>query len=321
MVTAGKPIASLRWWIGGLLFASTVINYIDRQTLSLLAPYLKLEYHWSNSDYANIAIAFRVAYSIGQTVFGRLIDRIGTRRGLTLPVIWYSLVSMLTSLASGFYSFATFRFLLGAGESANWPAATKAVSEWFPKPERALATALFDSGSSLGGAIAPFIVLWIYFRWGWRPAFMLPGILGFLWLIVWRSLYYPPALHPRISEADREMLKADRLNSELDGKSRLHWRNLLTLPQTWGVIVARTFTDPVWFFVADWFPIYLVAKGIELRSGLIAVWVPFIAADLGNFFAGGVSGYLVKRGWSLGASRKALVVFGGIGVTHLIHTL
>jgi len=157
MVTAGKPIASLRWWIGSLLFASAVINYIDRQTLSLVAPYLKLEYHWSNSDYANIAIAFRVAYSIGQTVFGRLMDRIGTRRGLTLTVIWYSLVSMLTSLASGFYSFATFRFLLGAGESANWPAATKGVSEWFPKPERALATALFDSGSSIGEPSLPLL--------------------------------------------------------------------------------------------------------------------------------------------------------------------
>src|SRR5579864_743218 len=210
MGTARKPIASLRWWIGGLLFASTVINYLDRQTLSLLAPYLKREYHWTNSDYANIAIAFRVAYSIGQTVFGRLMDRIGTRRGLTLSVIWYSAVSMLTSLASGFYSFATFRFLLGAGESANWPAATKAVSEWFPKRERALATALFDSGSSIGGAIAPFIVLWIYFRWGWRPAFAVPGVLGFLWLIAWRWLYYSPEQHPRISAAELSLIVADR---------------------------------------------------------------------------------------------------------------
>ena len=183
-----KPISSLRWWIGGLLFASTVINYIDRQTLSLLAPYLKLEYHWTNSDYANIAIAFRVAYSIGQTLFGRFMDRIGTRRGLTITVICYSATSMLTSLARGFYSFATFRFLLGAGESANWPAATKAVSEWFPKRERALATALFDSGSSIGGAIAPFIVLRIYEHWGWRPAFMIPGTLGFFWLIAWLLL-------------------------------------------------------------------------------------------------------------------------------------
>jgi ACS family hexuronate transporter-like MFS transporter len=323
MVNARKPIASLRWWIGGLLFASTVINYIDRQTLSLLAPYLKLEYHWTNSDYANIAIAFRVAYSIGQTVFGRFMDRVGTRRGLTLTVIWYSVVSMLTSLASGFYSFATFRFLLGAGESANWPAATKAVSEWFPKRERALATALFDSGSSIGGAIAPFIVLWIYFRWGWRPAFMIPGTLGFLWLIGWRWLYHPPETHDRIPQAELEMIVADKQESDAprQGKIRPRWSELLKLPQTWGVILAKATTDPVYFFIAEWFPIYLVAKGIELRSGLIAVWIPFIAADLGSFFAGGVSGYLIKRGWSLGAARKAPIIVGGIGMTMLILTI
>jgi len=323
MVTASKPIASLRWWIGGLLFASTVINYIDRQTLSLLAPYLKLEYHWTNSDYANLAIAFRVAYSIGQTVFGRLIDRIGTRRGLTFTVIWYSVVSMLTSLARGFYSFATFRFLLGAGESANWPAATKAVSEWFPQRERALATALFDSGSSIGGAIAPFIVLWIYFRWGWHPAFMLPGILGFLWLIVWRWLYYPPEAHSRIGQAELEMLVADKQESDnsRQGKPPLRWHELLRLPQTWAVIIARSFTDPVFFFIAEWFPIYLVAKGIELKSGLIAVWIPFVAADVGSFVAGGISGYLVRRGMSLGNARKVPIIYGGIGMLLLIPTI
>jgi MFS family permease len=188
MATAPRPISSLRWWIGGFLFASTVINYIDRRTLYLLAPYLKLEHHWTDSNYANIAIAFRVAYSLGQTVCVKVMERVGTRRGLTLTVIWYSAVPMLTSLASGFYSFATFRSLLGTGESANWPAATKAVSEWSPKREPALATALFDSSSSIAGAVAPFLVLWIYFRWGWRPAFMVPGALGFLWLIVWRWL-------------------------------------------------------------------------------------------------------------------------------------
>jgi MFS transporter, ACS family, hexuronate transporter len=323
MVNARKPIPSLRWWIGGLLFASTVINYVDRQTLSLLAPYLKLEYHWTNSDYANIAIAFRVAYSIGQVACGRLMDRIGTRRGLTLTVIWYSLVSMLTSLASGFYSFATFRFLLGAGESANWPAAAKAVSEWFPKRERALATALFDSGSSIGAAVAPFIVLWIYFRWGWRPAFMIPGILGFLWLIAWRWLYYPPEQHSRIGRAELEMIVADKRESDgpRQGKATSRWSDLLKLPQTWGVIVAKTSTDPVYFFIAEWFPIYLVAKGIELKTGLVAVWIPFIAADLGCFFSGYVSSYLIKRGWSLGAARKALIVFGGVGMTMLIPTI
>ena len=320
---ARRPISHLRWWIGGILFASTVINYVDRQTLSLLAPFLKLEYHWTNTDYANLIIVFRVAYSLGQTVFGRFMDRIGTRRGLSLTVLFYSLVSVLTSLARGFYSFATFRFLLGAGESANWPAAAKAVSEWFPKRERGLATALFDSGSSIGGAIASWLILWIYFRWGWRPAFAVPGALGFLWLIVWRSFYQPPESHVRISDAEREMILADRVepNTQISGRKLLSWRDLMTLPQTWGTIIARSFTDPVWFFVTDWFPIYLVAKGIELKTGLIAIWIPFLAADLGNFFGGGVSGYLIKRGWPLGRARKALVIFGGVGVTMLIPTI
>src|SRR4026207_1606284 len=170
-----KPISNLRWWIGGLLFASTVINYIDRQTLSVLGPYLKTQYQWNNQDFATIVIAFRVAYSIGQTVAGRLIDRIGTRKGLTITVIWYSIAAMLTALAGGLRSFACFRFLLGAGESANWPAATKAVSEWFPKRERGWAVALFDSGSSIGGAIAPLLVigLYHYFDKAWRPTFII----------------------------------------------------------------------------------------------------------------------------------------------------
>jgi MFS transporter, ACS family, hexuronate transporter len=323
MATSRKPIPSLRWWIGGLLFASTVINYIDRQTLSLLAPYLKLEYHWTNSDYANIAIAFRIAYSIGQTVCGRLMDRVGTRRGLTLTVIWYSAISMATSFAKGLYSFGSFRFLLGAGESANWPAATKAVSEWFPKRERALATAFFDSGSSIGGAVAPFIVLWIYFRWGWRPAFMVPGALGFLWLVAWRWLFYSPESHPRISQAELETILADRRDSDAPQSAtiRPRWRDLLSLPQTWGTIIAKSFTDPVFFFIAEWFPIYLVAKGIELKSGLIAVWIPFIAADIGSFFAGGLSGYLVRRGWTLSAARKVPIIYGGIGMLLLIPTI
>lgn len=315
-------IRNLRWWIGGLLFASTVINYVDRQTLSLLAPFLKQDFHWTNADYANLLIGFRTAYSIGQTVCGRLVDRVGTRRGLSVTVLLYSIVSISTSLARGFYSFALFRFLLGASESANWPGATKAVSEWFPRCERGLATALFDSGSSIGGALAPFLVLGIYFHWGWRLAFVLPGLLGFVWLMAWRKMYYPPDVHPRIGENELEMILADRQ----DGKAmvpdtRRKLPEFLKLPQTWGTIIAKTFTDPVWFFVADWFPIYLVAKGFSLRSGLIAVWIPFIAADLGNFFGGGASGYLIKRGWSLGWARKALVIFGGLGVLLLIPTL
>ena len=316
-----RSIPSLRWWIGGILFASTVINYVDRQTLSLLAPNLKQDFHWTNTDYANIVVAFRVAYSIGQTLCGRLMDRIGTKRGLTITVLWYSIVSVLTPLARGFTSFLSFRFLLGLGESGNWPGATKAVSEWFPKHERGLATALFDSGSSVGGAIAPFIVLTLYSRWGLPAAFIAPGLLGFLWLIAWRWLYYTPQEHPRISLAERQMILADTNDSQGEQRVRPRWGDLLKLPQTWGTIIARTFTDPVFFFIADWFPIYLVAKGIALKSGLVAVWVPFIAADLGNFFSGVLSGYLIKRGWPVGKARKALVILGGLGVTLLIPTV
>ncbi|HKN83942.1 MAG TPA: MFS transporter [Pyrinomonadaceae bacterium] len=319
-----KPISNLRWWIGGLLFASTVINYIDRQTLSVLGPYLKNQYQWNNQQFAAIVIAFRVAYSIGQTAAGRLIDRIGTRKGLTITVIWYSIAAMLTSLAVGLRSFAFFRFLLGAGESANWPAATKAVSEWFPKKERGWAVALFDSGSSIGGAIAPLLVIGLYkYFGGWRPAFVITGTLGFLWLGVWRVLYHPPESHPRISDTERAMIMHDRIDlQEADHHSRRsRWRDLIKLPQTWAVIAARTMTDPVWFFITDWFAIYLVSKGINPEQGLLAFWIPFVAADLGNFFGGGVSSWLINRGRPVIKARKAVVVFGGLGMTLLIPTI
>ena len=320
-----KPISNLRWWIGGLLFASTVINYLDRQTLSVLGPYLKTDYHWNNQQFALIVIAFRVAYSIGQTVSGRLIDRIGTRKGLTITVIWYSIAACLTSLSVGLRSFAFFRFLLGAGESANWPAATKAVSEWFPKRERGWAVALFDSGSSIGGAIAPILVIGLYKYFGnWRPAFVITGTLGFVWLIAWRILYHPPESHPRISDDELKMIMSDRFELETEHahvREQSSWKDLIRLPQTWAVIAARTMTDPVWFFITDWFAIYLVTKNINPEQGLLAFWIPFVAADLGNFFGGGLSSWLIKRGWPVLKARKAVVIFGGLGMTLLIPTI
>ena len=325
LMISRRPIKHLRWWIGGLLFASTVINYIDRQTFSVLGPYLKIQYNWKNEQFALVVIAFRVAYSIGQTISGRFIDRVGTRTGLTITVIWYSIAAMLTSLAGGLRSFAFFRFLLGAGESANWPAATKAVSEWFPKRERGWAVALFDSGSSIGGAIAPVLVIGLYKYFGsWRPAFIVTGTLGFLWLIVWRWLYYPPETHPRLSDAERKMILEDRVHEsvvEWTGGPRPAWKDLLKLPQTWAIIAARTMTDPVWFFITDWFAIYLLSKGINPEQGLLAFWIPFVAADLGNFFGGGLSSWLIKRGWPVLRARKAVVIFGGLGMALLIPTV
>ena len=330
-VKAGKPefpgkvraIPSLRWWIGGLLFLSTVINYIDRQTLSVLAPFLKRDHHWTNADFAWVVISFRVAYAVGQTLSGRFLDRVGTRKGLTITVFFYSVAAMLTSFASGLRSFCAFRFLLGAGESANWPGATKAVAEWFPKRERGWAVALFDSGSSVGAAIAPFLVLWLYNVFGgWRLAFVITGTLGFLWLIAWRLLYHSPETHPRLGESEKRMLSDDR--ADLDRESAqvpaVRWTQLLRLPQTWGIIAGRSLTDPVWFFIADWFAIYLVAKGIRLEQGLLVFWIPFIAADLGNFFGGGVSSWLIRRGWPVARARKALVIFGGFGMCLLACT-
>jgi MFS transporter, ACS family, hexuronate transporter len=316
------PIRHLRWYIGGLLFLSTVINYIDRQTLSVLAPYIKTEFQWSNADFAWLIVAFRIAYAFGQTASGRLLDKIGTRNGLTLAVAFYSVAAMLTSLATGFKSLAAFRFLLGLGESANWPGATKAVSEWFPRRDSGWAVALFDSGSSIGGALAPFIVLWAYHTFGsWRPAFILTGVLGFLWLILFRAMYRRPEDHPRLSAEERALILEGRASAATGAESRLSYRTLLRLPQTWGIIIGKSLTDPVWFFITDWFAIYLVAKGYRLEESLLAFWVPFLAADLGNFAGGGVSSYLIKRGWGVGNARKLVVLVSGLGMTLLIPTV
>jgi MFS transporter, ACS family, hexuronate transporter len=316
-----------------MLFASTVINYIDRQTLSALAPFLKEDYHWTNADYAKIVIAFRLAYAIGQTLLGRWVDRVGTRAGLSRTVACYSLVSIATALVAVFSSpsavfvaFIAFRFLLGLAEAPNWPAATKAVAEWFPKKERGWAVALFDSGSSIGAAIAPAMLVGIYLALGrrWWPAFIVTGCLGFLWLIFWRRLYHSPEAHPRISAEEKQLILSDRSDAgEADiaaaESTKPKWTELIRLPQTWGVIAARAFTDPVWFFIADWFMIFLVQeKHFDPKNTLLAIWIPFIAADLGNFAGGGVSSWLITRGWSVEKARKALVIFGALGMSMLI---
>jgi ACS family hexuronate transporter-like MFS transporter len=315
-----RTLRHLRWYIGTLLFFSTVINYIDRQTLSILAPVLKTEFHWTNSDYALVLISFRVAYAVGQAVSGRFLDIVGTRRGLTWSVAAYSIVAALTSLATGLRSFCAFRFLLGAGESANWPGATKTVAEWFPRQESGWAVALFDSGSSIGAAVAPWLVLTIYHLSGsWRPAFLVTGLLGFAWLPIFRWMYRRPEDHPRLSADERRTILEGRAASGADtGGRRLSYRTLLSLPQTWGIIIGKTLTDPVWFFITDWFAIFLVAKGFRLESSLLAFWVPFVAADLGNFFGGGLSSWLIARGWAVGTARKFVIVICAFGMTLLI---
>ena len=314
-------IRNLRWWIGGLLFASTVINYIDRQTLSVLAPALKDQYHWSNSDFATVLISFRIAYTIMQLVAGPVLDWLGTRRGLSLSVAFYSTVAAGTALARGIGSFRIFRGLLGAGESAGWPGAAKAVSEWFPDSERAWAVALFDSGSSIGGAIAPFLVLFLYRAFGsWRPAFLITASLGFIWLIVWRKFYHTPETHPRITPEELKLIQQSRpANAEAPVPSRrVPIFQLLRFRQTWGIVAGRSLLDPYWFLIAEWFGIYLVSKGFRMEESVLGFWAPFLAADLGNFFGGGLSSYWIRRGWSVGKSRRTVVAIFGPSMLLLI---
>jgi MFS transporter, ACS family, hexuronate transporter len=229
---------------------------------------------------------------------------------------------MATSLATGLLSFAAFRFALGLGEGGNWPGATKAVSEWFPRRESGWAVALFDSGSSIGGALAPWIVLTTYHAFAdWRPAFVLTGVLGFFWLIAFRAVYRRPEDHPRLSVEEREYILTNRPASSTSDSQPAHalpYRTLLGLRQSWGYILSKTFTDPVWFFITDWFAIYLVAKGFKLEESLMGFWVPFLAADLGNFFGGGLSSYLIAKGWRVGNARKTVAVIGTAGMMCLI---
>jgi len=311
------PIRGLRWYIGGILFLSTVINYIDRQTLSVLAPDIKHEFGWNNQTFALLIISFRVAYALGQTASGRFLDNVGIRKGLSFTVAFYSLSAMLASTAAGLRSLCGFRFLLGAGESANWPGATKAVAEWFPRSESGWAVALFDSGSAIGGAIAPFLAYWVYqVTGGWRPAFLVTGALGLLWIPIFRSIYRRPEEHPRLSAEERALILAGRApdTGPSDKAERLPYSTLLRMPQTWGVLLSKTLTDPVWFFVTDWLAILLLAKGYSPKDNLLAFWIPFLAADVGNFGGGGVSSFLIRRGWTVDRSRKAVCMAGALGM-------
>ncbi|HEY3840843.1 MAG TPA: MFS transporter [Bryobacteraceae bacterium] len=313
------PIRGLRWYIGGILFLSTVINYIDRQTLSVLGPNIKHEFGWNNQTFALLIIAFRIAYAFGQTGCGRFLDAVGVRRGLTLTVAFYSVSAMLTSLAFGLRSLCAFRFLLGAGESANWPGATKTVSEWFPRSESGWAVALFDSGSAIGGAIAPVLAYSIYhLTGGWRAAFLVTGTLGLLWIPLFRAFYRKPENHPRLSPEERNLILAGRAPEPARGETgRLPYAKLLRMPQTWGVILSKMLTDPVWFMITDWLAILLVARGYSPEDSLLAFWIPFLSADLGNFAGGGLSSYLIRRGWTVDRSRKFVCIAGALGMTLL----
>jgi len=311
-----KPLKHLRWWIVWTLFLSTVINYIDRQTLSVLAPMITKEFHRSNADYSRIVSAFQFAYAGMWLVGGVLIDVIGTRLGLTLAMIWWSVASMLPSLAHSVFSFSLFRFLLGVGEGCNWPGASKTVAEWFPARERGVAVAVFDSGSSIGGFVAPPFVAFVAYAFSWRVAFLAAGLLGFLWLSLWLSLYHPIQSHPRLSEQERALIESGREAPVAPSKRGAgRWLGLLTQPNVWGIVLGRSLTDPIWWFYVFWLPKYLSdARGFDLKHIGIFAGIPYLASDIGNFTGGFASGFLIKRGMPVVRARKWVCVLSSLPI-------
>ncbi len=286
-----------RWWIVWTLFGSTAINYVNRQTLSVLAPVISKQFHLSHSELANIFGSFQFAYAGTWLIGGIFLDYAGTRLGLTIAVIWWSIVSMLTSFANSAFSFGALRFLLGIGEGFNWPGASKAVAEFFPPAERSVAVAIFDSGSSVGGAIAAVSIPWIALRFGWRYSFVFSGLLGFFWLAAWLWVY------PKKRPVEDSVEQAPR------PRAIKAWLPLLVRRETWAIVIGRSLTDPIWWFYVFWLPQYLSdTRGFSLKQIAAFAWIPFVAADLGNFAGGLTSGALVKRGMPVLRARKWVCV-------------
>ena len=305
----------LRWCVILVCFLTTTVNYIDRQCLSVAAPAISREFHFTNADYSSIVTSFLIAYTIMQAVSGRVIDRIGSRLGMSLSIALWSVAAALHALGSGLWSFRAFRFLLGLGEAGNWPAATKVVAEWFPARERGLAVAIFDSGSSLGGVLAPPVVAYIMLRYGWRPAFVITALLGLAGLWLWLKVYRPPEKHPRITPGELQLILESRAEEGLGGHPPVRWISLLGYRAVWGVILGRMLTDCVWWFYVYWLPKYLSdERGFSLSQIGMFAWIPFVAVDFGNVGGGWLSGHLMRRGWTLNGARKAVLVIGAAGM-------
>jgi ACS family hexuronate transporter-like MFS transporter len=298
-LAAGKVRASrTRWWIVWTLFFSTVTNYISRQTFSVLAPMLASEYHFSHSDLGRILGAFQISYAITWLLGGIFLDAVGTRLGLALAVCFWSVVNIFTGFASSVSGFAAFRFLLGIGEGLNWPGASKTVAEWFPSQERSVAVAIFDSGSSVGGALAALVIPWVALTFGWCWSFVFSGALGLVWLAMWLRIYHPLDRHPSVSPEEVAHIRAG-LEPTLIFRTRgvARWLELMKSRNVWGIVLGRGLTDPIWWFYIFWLPQYLSdARGFSLKRIALFAWIPFVAADLGNFTGGFLSGYCIRRG-------------------------
>jgi ACS family hexuronate transporter-like MFS transporter len=296
----------VRWTIAALLFLSTVINYVDRQTLSVVAPVLTKELNLSPVEYSNILTAFLAAYTLMYLGSGFLVDRWGTRVALAVFIVWWSISNMLHGFARNAFQLGTFRLLLGLGEAGNFMAAFKAISEWYPPRERAFVNGLVQAGASVGAILAPPVVTALMHWYGWRFTFVATGALGFVWLLAWLYFYYHPARHPRVSPAERDLVLAAARSLPA---TKLTPRDLLRLRQTWGLLLARFFSDPVWWFYLFWLPKYLVEnRGFTVAEMGMLAWMPYLTADIGSVLGGLTSDALVRRGWNVLSARTATML-------------
>jgi len=304
-----------RWMICALLFFAATINYIDRQVIGLLKPTLQTELGWTEVDYSSVVACFQAAYAIGLLGVGRLIDRIGARKGFSISVIFWSIAAMGHALARGVWGFGIARFFLGLGESGNFPASIKTVAEWFPKKERALATGIFNSGTNIGALVTPFIVRAVTDKWGWRAAFIFTGALGFLWLLAWLALYRRPEEHPSISKAELDYIQSD----VEDPAVAVPWSRLLPHRQTWAFSIAKFMTDPIWWLYLFWLPDFLHKRhNLNLKDFGPPLVVVYLLADIGSIGGGWLSSSLIKRGWTINEGRKLAMLICALAVVPIV---
>ena len=305
MPSAGR----LRWYIAGLLCLSSVLNYLDRQTLSVLAATIQKDLSLTDVQYSYVTSSFLLSYTVMYAVSGRVIDSVGVRLGLMVFMAGWSVATMLHGLARSLATLAFFRFLLGATQPANFPAGVRAAAEWFPIHERALAIGIFNSGTAIGGTLAAPIASAIALSWGWRAAFLVSGSLGFIWIVVWARFYDHPATHTRLSGAERALIMADRA-PEPAAHERVGVGRLLAMPEAWGCMMPRILLDPVTYFLTFWIPKYLQQeRGFSLADVGKYAWIPFAALAVGNVAGGAIPRYLIARGWSINRARKT-TMFG-----------
>jgi ACS family hexuronate transporter-like MFS transporter len=309
-------IPKLRWVIAAMLFLATTINYADRLALSVVSPEVRREFGMTEQDYSQIVTIFLIAYAVMYAGSGYVVDRLGTRRGFSLFITVWSVAAMLHGLARGKWSLAGYRFLLGLGEPGNWPAAAKAVAEWFPASQRALGVGIFNAGSTMGSMLAPPVVAYLTLNYGWRFAFVFTGSLGLVWLVFWLILYQPPHRNRWLSAREYAEIKDQVRPPEETAPAkagRVDWRKVIRMRECYTLILARFFTDPVIYFVIFWLPEYLnKERGFDLAMVGKYAWVPFLFGDIGYVTGGWLSGRLMRAGWSLPRARKFVMLLGAM---------